>query len=105
MVSHSGHSQVLALLQRAALGRKREPNDLPLSGSPPCTRPNKKPNFSVTHGRTLSETVSALLRITPCDQPICDSLRLVATECDGSDRSSRQTFGVRAVPPARYLSR
>ena len=81
MVSHSGHSQVLALLQRAALGRKREPNDLPLSGSPPCTRPNKKPTFpSHTVARCRSQ-------YRPSSRPPPVSSQY-ATACDSWPRSA-----------------
>jgi hypothetical protein len=34
----------------------------------------------------------------PCDQPICDNLPLVATECDGSTRPSKQTVGGSSPP-------
>jgi hypothetical protein len=45
----------------------------------------------VSFGRTVTGGVLPLGVITSCDQPIWDNLPLVATECDGSSRPSKQT--------------
>jgi len=60
---------------------------------PGLARPNKRPDISVSFGRTLSENSLTPFRTTPCVQQMCENLPLVATECDGSKRPSEQTVG------------